>query len=296
MYIQFYKNLYSGYNNCEVKGWDFVINAIKDPQTKYITRDDIPLWSFYVPIESPTLDDNLLPRGCADNMRQFTALQIDFDDNVVRIEDFCEKYKYYTFYLYTSYRHSDEHHKYRVIIPLDSSYGNGLLKCPENKELLLSMFVGCDKSTINSFRKQRIPALDPNRSNAAYRYVINEGKLYELPWNTMVRNYKLYEEKLNDHEIIEDNNEMLPDWYYEIKGLYVPRPNNIKDNVRISVIRDMNNLPWHNRGTGVVHYTLCKLYGKLRTAGFSSHESEIIMINQAPYDAHKEIRGIAKLN
>lgn len=295
MNIQFYKNLYSGYVNASVDSWNFVIDAIKNPQDKYTDRELIPLWSFYNTIETPSLDKYNEPRGCGDNMRQFTALQIDFDDNIVRIEDFCKSYKDITFYLYTSFRHSEQHHKFRVIIPLDAPYGNKLLTCSVNKELLLSMFIGCDKSTINSFRKQRIPALDPNNSGA-YRYVINEGKQFSLPFNILVSNYNAYIKQISQKEhIIDDNTNVLDDWYYEIKGLYVPKPTNIKDNVRKSVINDMNDLPWGNRGTGIVHYTLCKLYGKLKMAGFSSSEAETIMLNETPFDAVKEVIDICKI-
>lgn len=296
MYIQFYKNLYSGYINASVDSWDFVIDAIKNPQDKYTDRELIPLWSFYNPIDNPDLDKNYEPRGCSDNMRQFNALQIDFDDNIVRIEDFCSLYKDITFYLYTSFRHSENHHKFRVIIPLDAAYGNKLLTCPANKELLLSKFDGCDKSTINSFRKQRIPALDPiNRS--AYRFVINDGNRLALPFNDLVNNYNEYIKQTNTkHDtVIEESTDVLDDWYYEIKGLYVPRPNDVKLNTRKSVINDMNKLPWTNRGNGIVNRTLCILYGKLKTAGYSSYEAETIMLNEAPFDAVKEIMGICKM-
>ncbi len=294
MNVQFYKNLYSGYSSYQVDSWQFVIDAIKNPQTKYTNREDIPLWSFYVPIDTPSVNKYGEPNGCADNMRQLHALQIDFDDNVTRIEDFCTRYKDTTFYLYTSFRHSEEHHKFRVIIPLDATYGNNLFRAGSNKELLLSKFEGCDKSTINSFRKQRIPALDPYNPDR-YRFIINEGKLFSLPFSEMVRNYNEYMKSMQPIEVKYDTEEQLDEWYYEIKGLYVPKPNDVKENTRKSVMYEIDTLPWGSRGGGIVHYTLAKLYGKLRTAGFSPDESVHIMMINAPHDASKEISDFAKL-
>lgn len=293
MLFQLYKDRYSGYTEFETT-WEMVVDAITSPRS-YAEKAQAPLWTFYLTSKTPSYDDKHMPRGCADNMVSFYALQIDYDNGDITVDDFVASHEF-KYYIYTSYNHRSHHHKFRVIIPLDACYGNDLMRCPENKKLLEDMFVGCDTSTINSFRRHHIPSVNPAYKDE-YRYVIHDGPRLSLPWAKMVENHRAHTETLSTRPIIATNDmtEDLPDWYYNIDGLYIPRPLCVKDCVERKVIKEMDALPWGTRGTGTIHSTLCKLFGKMTTTGFTPREAEVIMLQNAPSDMHREIRGICKM-
>lgn len=171
--------------------WDMVIKAIANPfiaanlkgyKDQTDKRSVIPLWSFYIPVESPTkFRKDGKPSGCADNMFAFHCLQIDYDDGEVTIPQFIEEWKGYAFALYTSPSYSKDAEKFRVIIPLAKGHSPRIFSYKSTKAYMTNeVFTGCDISTIDSYRKQRMPARMTDTS--PYKYYINEvDKLYDLP-------------------------------------------------------------------------------------------------------------------
>ena len=145
-------------------------------------RSVIPLWSFYVPLEHPTkLRKDGKPSGCAENMFAVHCLQIDYDSGEITVNDFINEWKDYAFILYTSPSHTKELEKFRVIMPLLKGQSPRIFSYKSTKQYMTSeVFEGCDVSTIDSYRKQRMPAR--MTSTSPYKYFINDvDKCYELP-------------------------------------------------------------------------------------------------------------------
>lgn len=175
--------------------WDMVVKSVANPivatHLKYYGKHEdirsvIPLWSFYVPFDSPTkFRKDGHPSGCAENMKAFHCLQIDYDSGEVSIMQFIEEWKPYVFALYTSPSHSNQVEKFRVIIPLPKAHSPRIFTYKSTKEYMTNeVFEGCDVSTIDSYRKQRMPSrITPN---SPYKYYINSGNmLYDLPRNEL---------------------------------------------------------------------------------------------------------------
>lgn len=290
MQVLYFSSLYSGYKLYE-RDAASIEAFIKAPMTNVHCRENVPLWAFYRPIAEPSLAKDGLPSGCADNMRDVTALQIDYDGGTT-IDDFIQQFADTRFLLYTSYRSTPALNKFRVIFPLAESFANALLKSPRNKQLLEAMFVGCDTSTVNSFRKQRVPALDPMHPEF-YRYHINSGNFLTVPIQQMIFN-RMSDLKRLEERVSYDDSVELPDRYYSIQGLYVPRPSNGAKKIVDEVIDELNSLPYNNRGHGHVHAGLLRCWGRLIGVGIDTVKAQGIMLSNTPTSVRKEVDAIIK--
>lgn len=172
---QYHPKIECDYFEERIGVWKDVVRFVNTPK-KYLQKSDIPLWSFYglVPRQDRELASNRTNyRACGANMAVVNALQIDYDSGVMTIDQFVDDHQGLDYALYTSPSHTNEHHKFRVVIPLATPLLNAYLTRGKVRDCLLAMFPNCDQSTINSFRKQRMPALP--LSGDAYRFNIGEG-------------------------------------------------------------------------------------------------------------------------
>jgi len=105
---------------------------------------------------------------------------IDYD-NGYTIEEFMDVYKDYFYILYTSFSHTEEHHKFRVIM-----YGNyeSPLNDEEQHYILNECFRNADKTTLQPNRIFYVPA---HKQGAPYRYKFNIGKQFPL-YNDVIKN------------------------------------------------------------------------------------------------------------
>ena len=108
-------------------------------------------------------------------------LALDVDDNM-KITDFMTQFADYDYILYTSFNHTAEHHKFRVLLHycgLDYSLlGANLDEIKSNWHFTLeTMFPWADKNAMDMTRAFYLPAARPE-----YFYHINEtGKKFYLP-------------------------------------------------------------------------------------------------------------------
>lgn len=95
-------------------------------------------------------------------------------DNGYTIDEFCKEYKDYFFIIYTSFSHTKEHHKFRVIM-----YGNyeSPLNDDEQYAILSECFRNADRTTLQPNRIFYKPA---HKEGCDYRYVFNAGKQFPL--------------------------------------------------------------------------------------------------------------------
>jgi len=183
--------------------WKDVVRFVSQPK-KYPDKPSIPLWSFYSlvnRVDRERAKDNYHWRACSANMEQINALQIDYDSGVMTIDQFVADHTGLVYALYTSPSHTDEHEKFRVVIPLKTPILNAYLAKGRIRETLLGMFPECDRTTINTFRKQRMPALP--LSGANYRFVIGEGERLELDAAELARLFSVAEENESISETVD---------------------------------------------------------------------------------------------
>lgn len=287
MQILYFSSLYAGYKLLE-RPIDAVIKCMANPINNIFSRDDVPLWAFYSPIKSPSIAKDGLPSGCADNMQQMHALQIDYDGEL-SIADFCKQFKAIYFLLYTSFRSTPQKEKFRVIIPLKEPINNGLLRCAENKKLVADFFPNSDLSTINSFRKQRIPALDP-RNPSYYQHIVHQGEPFALPEHKLVANYIAERDRLDTRSYADDS---LPDHYYRISGIYIPR-SDFHQKLIEEISSELNALPYGSRGNGIVHSGLLRCWGRLIGCGVDQQKAADIMLSCTPTNIKSEVMAIIR--
>lgn len=298
--VQTYASLNHGFKSFVVESWENICDSIRNPSRKYVSKDSIPLWTFYIPknideLKYSNINGVVLPSAGSHNMRQIAAFLVDVD-GTYSIDDFVDKYKHLEFYLYTTWSHIEKGERYRVIFPLDGLYGVELFKAVENRELMCDFFPFADETCFQTNHRHYMPAVNPKYSNE-YRYVINKGKKLELPFVEMVKNYNIHIKGIDDRKtsISLDNEPMLDDWYYEIDGLSVPKPLDFKKLKLDRCNDELSKLSWGNRGTGVVHSTICRVYGKLTNAGFDRWEAVSIIKQHAPSSAYAEINALARM-
>ena len=129
---------------------------------------------FYLPAFTTApykiFDTNGTTKRCHNNIGDYSCLTLDYDDGYT-IEDFQKQFKDYEFYLYTSSSHSEEKHKYRVILPLEEPLNKDLLY--EYAPELIETFKGCDKSTFARARLFFLPTEDSIKTH-------NKGVLFNI--------------------------------------------------------------------------------------------------------------------
>lgn len=149
-----------------------IIQTLKEPLITN-NKHENGLWMFGdcsdVNLGSQT--DNITYKG--------KFFMIDYD-NGYTIEQFEEDYKDYFYLLYTSFSHTNEHHKFRVIM-----FGNweNPMNVDTQNIILSECFRNADKTTLQPNRLFYLPAHKPN---SPYVYKQHYGKQFPLD-NTVVR-------------------------------------------------------------------------------------------------------------
>lgn len=257
--------------------YDDVLEAIRNPTTKYLSKDEVSLWAFYTPKDHPDLGYWKKPKFNASNMLNCYALLLDFDNDAtaskyISVDDAIQEFSDFRFALYTSYRHRPDHNKFRLVVPLKTPMRNDWFQFDCVKQWFIEKFPGVDiRASIKTLQKHKIPAHHPDDTN--YRYYINEAPELELPLD-----------KFND------------DIYYEIllqpepvkrihKGFLRLTIEDIEDNIKYSCIvgkheKELSEMKWE-RGSGYdVHGNLCRIAASLQQHGVGDWEE--IMLSYAP--------------
>lgn len=288
MKIQAYKSIFDGFIEKDIT-WEQIKNLVANPKRCYLSKNVVPLWSFYNKINNCPMNTKGEFIANGQNMQSIYALMVDFDDGRT-IDSFIEEFKGVKYLLYTSFRSTPELNKFRVILPLKRAIDNKYFGVPKNKQILLNQFSNCDKSTINSFRKQKIPALNP-KCPENYRYHINTtGDYLAIDIDVFEVNYQESLVVTRPLRVYGDRDHS----YTQVKGLFVPKELDIDDLTEISCRKELKQLDFYKRGTGVVHYTLCSVYGKLKKVGFDPWYIADIMREYAPSTSYQEIDQLTK--
>lgn len=86
-------------------------------------------------------------RRCKDNLVAISGILLDFDKNI-KIEDVLEQYKGIEYVLYTTFNHTLENHRFRVVIP----FSKPLLKedIERKKQSIKETFKGVDDASFSA--------------------------------------------------------------------------------------------------------------------------------------------------
>lgn len=117
---------------------------------------------------------------CADNIDSIYMLQLDYD-NGVSIDEFINEHKDLSYVLYTSHSHGYKGNsdRFRVVIQLSEPLKIDSMG-PQFKEYMSKLW-GVDPTCFDRGHCQLVPMVRSNDS--PYRWHINKGKHYEIPWN-----------------------------------------------------------------------------------------------------------------
>lgn len=143
-----------------------IVNRVEKPMILE-NKDDNYLWCFgdCLDPEKGHQKENIV------NKSKF--FMVDYD-NGYTIKDFCEEYKDYFYILYTSFSHTKEHNKFRVIM-----FGNYETPLNEDEQsiILNECFRNADRTT---FQPNRIFYMPAHKEGAEYEYKLNFGKQFPL--------------------------------------------------------------------------------------------------------------------
>lgn len=143
-----------------------IMECVENPKITD-TKEKNDLWCF-----GECLDPNK-GRQKDNIVRKSKYFILDYD-NGYTIDEFCKEYQDYFYILYTSFSHTSEHNKFRVIM-----FGN--YECPltddEQSSILSECFRNADHTTFQSNRIFYMPA---HKEGAEYIYKFHNGKQFPL--------------------------------------------------------------------------------------------------------------------
>ena len=244
-------------------------------------RDCIPLWSFYNPLDTPEkLRKDGKPSSCASNMRAFHCLQIDYDDGAMTIDNFVRKWAGHTYLLYTTPSYDGKSDRYRVVMPLTTATSPSIFDCDDTRSHMTRVvFPTCDNSTVNTFRKQRVPAI--RYADSPYRCHISVGKLYDIPREELV--------PLRDMAIARSTS--VSSGYqddYNIFDCPLELIGKTLDGAIDYAHRELSSINFSVKGGGIVNATMLRINAFLTNAGVSQRERQQILYS---YTADPERRS-----
>jgi len=115
------------------------------------------------------------PRRGNKNVECVTLALVDYDDGTT-IAEVQERFSAFEFLLYTSFSHTPEHHRFRVLFPLKKAIAAADWDCAWQH--LAKLAPGLDESCKDLARIYYLPTYRPGAEHLSFR---NEGMLLDLP-------------------------------------------------------------------------------------------------------------------
>ena len=228
-----------------------LLHFIKNPSNK--PKKELPLWRFI------TLKEGSERKANQEYYDTIHMLIVEFDHGV-RIPEIEQLASEYSYALHTTSNHTQEEHRFRLMLPLDISYPESFWRLPLVKQAMQIKFPGLDKSCFINY--QCIPALPANPSD--YYYKIQGGR------------------KFGYNEIAEIVLRLEFDEEMERKFLEASKPKRVylegedthfdryKEKVDDSSDRLIASLPSHENGTR--YHDFCSVIGKLLNCKYPDGE------------------------
>jgi len=150
-----------------VRNWSFstLCDALSKPRARPDDKKKLPLWS-------PTLFKAGAIRR-KENVQVLSCLVLDHDDGET-IESACKKWEKYTYILHTSYQHTDQAHRFRLVFPFQTPVdGKHWPAVWRWAEVMSGKTI--DISCKNQDRLYFLPCVGED-----FRFIVNEAKLLDL--------------------------------------------------------------------------------------------------------------------
>ena len=264
-----------------------VINAARNP-VQCLSKYDAPLWAFYKPIPFPRLGYWDKPKFITANFECCFALLLDFDNDdsgtrMITIDDAIQTFSEFEYVLYTSYRHSPSHHKFRMVVPLTRPIDHTWFRCKKVKQWFVDKFPGVDiLASIKTLQKHFIPAHHP--SSQDYRFHINEAPRIDLPleeFSTFIHEHINEAEQRPVLIPVVNRSSIFAYTLDEIESM------NKQRYIIDKHVHELQGMSW-TRGSGNdVHGNLCRIAASLQYSDVA-HWYELIMM-YAPSDYGPEV-------
>lgn len=282
---QRYADLYQNWCDDFPLTWDKLLYIVDNP-SEHLDKMLIPLWSFYHLVDNPKTTWNG-PLAIGKNMESIYALIIDYDDGVIKMSDLPQIFSC-KYVAYSSPSNSYEKEKFRVIVPLKQAVPNRLFKCPSVRNFLNEKFKGCDHSTFDYFRRQRVPSKLPE---TVYHTSVGVGENMGLDTLQMENIYNAWllelEEKRSKHLqkrtvsksiFAKSIGDIEADGYIE----------SLKEKYKL----ELSSLKVWDRGHGIVHETFRRIVYALRKSYMEQDEIFEFMDRYTPMGITSEIESL----
>lgn len=158
-----------------------ILNRIANPLESE-SKEYVPLWAFYSlsPFAFPSGENGgyRLYSCRGENMGRLTAIVLDYDHGTVYddVKTMIGE-KGWKAYMHTSFSHSEEENRFRVIMPLQDPIEAGKLKERTFRDSIFTKFQGCDPCSLSIARFFKMPACPKDRM-PMYRYDALDGKFF----------------------------------------------------------------------------------------------------------------------
>lgn len=142
-----------------------LLHFLKNPSDK--PKKELPLWRFI------TLKEGVEKRANQELYDTIHVLIVEFD-HAVTIQSIEELASEYAYAIHTTSSHTQEEHRFRLMLPLDISYPESFWRLENVKKAMELKFPGLDRSCFINY--QCIPALPANPAD--YYHKIQNGRKF----------------------------------------------------------------------------------------------------------------------
>ena len=181
MYVNILKSAYSTEVELQhVEDLDGYLAQILSSPPTYPIKEDNWLWNF-----SSTAPDEFpqakywVRKGLNRAFQETSVMVLDYD-GAEPLEAARSRFKGFTYYLYTSFRHTPETPKFRVILPLKEPISKSRLEAVPNSPLMAQFFGEVDPTSLQLTRFFYLPAKCWSFPEN-YSYEINQAQKFEFP-------------------------------------------------------------------------------------------------------------------
>lgn len=139
----------------------------------------------------------------------FTRLVVDYDNesnNSNLLSEFCNRFKKYSFILYTSWSSTPLKPRFRVIIKIKNVLFSSYLKDANYRKYLVDLFtIGDEKPDESCFYPHQCQLLPIVKNKSCYKYVINKGvKLKLTEYEDVAESVRLDVKRQTGSYVIQD--------------------------------------------------------------------------------------------
>lgn len=170
----------------------YIKQTIENP-TSVDNKTDLGLWNFAtIPIDKQISAGSWERTSLNKAFTGTLILVLDYDDGVITPQNFVERFGAFEFHLHTSFSHTPEVPKFRVIMPLEAPLSVEQLSVIRKTDLAEKLFGPVDKTCFEASRyffKPGVSCRNPNdyftHSNSGIHFTLSPADRFELEFETI---------------------------------------------------------------------------------------------------------------